>query len=155
MSKEMNYYKFIFSSGTVDIAGKNLVSSAEKEVERIRLNKLNKIGISEISEEEIELIKKNMTSKRQAEKDLLLTLASLVVKSDDGKGLARFNKLADLSQRIDSSEDWVEIEAEELEWLKKAFESGHKDRPMWWWRCIEILKQLEEPIKIDNISKTS
>ena len=151
MSKEekrATYYIIEFGPTDKAMDGSTLEEAAHKEIMRMEL-RVRQAGQT-LSEENIEFIKSNILSKRDAEKDILQSLL-IQSRKTDAKGLARFNKICDLAAAIDDAECTFEVESEELEVLRKAFEEKLKDTkepmPAWWGNCRELFKQLENPKK--------
>jgi len=140
-----NYTTITLSDANISIQGKPLAKEREKEIKR---QKMLKSSDSDITQDDIEsFVEGAIPSKREAEKTLLVELVSVQLKSAK---ISKYNKLCDLAAQIEDADDKVEIDNEDLQDLREAFEKtaegkDGKGRPIGWRYCRELLKQIEKP----------
>lgn len=147
MPKEIHYYEIDLSSDKIDPTGLTMDESLREEVERIEFILLDSGKDRKLTEDEINKLSEKIRSKREAEKEIVQKLVYVASKQKTNTGLARYNKLASLAARIKDSDEKFEIDSEEIEWVRSGFSEIQKDAPAWWFNCIELFDQLENPRK--------
>lgn len=139
---EKTIYTINFSDKDIAITGKDLDS--EKAVARTQTEARFLSQGKEISKDQLdEMIKMNIPSKRDAEKSILINLLTVAAKEAT---LSKFNKLTDLAETIENSDDKVDVDDEDIKIFRETFDKVKPDqRPDGWRFCRELFKQLEHP----------
>jgi hypothetical protein len=141
--KSDKVYMLKFDQSGLSMEGKKIEEVIEEEIARSNMLCMS-VARRELTEPEISIIKKSIKVQGEKEKDILQTLIQTAIESKEHKGLAHFNQLADLAAQVKDAGADVELNGDDLEWLRKAFEEV-KEKPSWWKNCREVFLQLQSP----------
>ena len=142
MARELALFKF--SSDDITVDNKTVESEIQKRITTSQLQLGRKPSV-----EEEEIIKEQIISKRNVEKEAMKGLVQTY--ANNNKKITTFNLCADLMFQIEESIDNIKLTIEESKWLPEAFTKLQGNIPSLWFKCRELFAQIENPemIKID------
>jgi len=132
-----------FSSDKITVDGKDLEKEKQNNLIRQKLVTPNK----ELSPEEEQIVKDNVVSKREVEKNILQSL--LQIYANENKKLSKYALILDISATIDSAEDKMTISRDEMKWFSDGFEKIPERIPSQWRFCRELFLQIDKPNEIE------
>jgi hypothetical protein len=140
----MSKYRITFSEEYLTVSGKPLDEEKKKNGERALMGateaQLENIGSARI----MELGAENVVSKCENEKG---ALQICLAEARKGVKLGKNNKILDLAESIENSDGFVEMDGEDLEYVREGFDKL-KEQPPWWRYLGKLFKQVEAPEEI-------